>query len=279
MRTCSLIIALMYGFLLSWAAPSGAAQEGMRSFILNRGGQQFVERWADTTHTVNECTSTGKYLLCIQSERVPAYHKNPRFAQVELRTLSLQARHRLYVELAKQADHEKFRQKKSAEETYLAGVTRNDTRYVLNNVEFFTGHDDAWYGAVAAVPFSSAIKTVSDTYKTKHFSDNYSDTLYPMAQRLFDDGKYEESLILLKEIHELKRARADAYILAAKAFLRVGKKQDASLIALEVFKDLNNQLTSTLAEELGDIFFELEDVENSTKAYHLASKMLNTNGR
>ena len=278
MRICSLILLLILGHISLSVAPSWATVEGIKFYITKRGGTaELVTRWTNPRHTLNECAQTDKYMLCIRSRQVRFSHQDYRAEQVELKALSLQARHSLYLELVKKADHSKFKQEQHAEDVYMSRLKKNDSKFILTNVEFFTAHHDNWFVAIASVPYRSSINKISYTYKSKYFSDAYSDNLYPIAIRLFNNNKYNEALIFLKEIHDLKRARADAYILASRTFFLVGKKEDAYRIAVEVLNDLDDQLTLELAEQLGDIFVDLGNIEMANSAFILASRKLNIN--
>ncbi len=267
-------LALCIPLLLLLAAPCWAAHEEIRAFMLKRGCTEIlVQKLSGNAHSSN-CIQTESHVICFRSRSCPAQQCSPQSRQALLRGLTLRVRRDLYERLLHSAGTAHYQNSAAAREAYLRGVADNDARYILKGVEFLTGAEEGRLEAVAAAPHAGLTEAIAGRYGQRDFVERYCETLLPKARELFGQERYPETLTILKEMHDLKWARADAYILACQAFINNGEPEEAGKLADEVMSDLEPQLTADLAEQLGDVYMMLQREDQAEKAYRLASSRL-----
>lgn len=270
MRICRLFscgLALLCAFLV--VAPAGAATGELEAFVLERNGtREDLARLRG--HSVDTCLSTPSHLLCVQTQNVPKSHGNPTVQQASLKILAHKVKRSLYAYCFSFVKNTGLRNSAAALDTYIRaadGALPDLTLKGLETVSFAEGDNIT---AAAAVPLKQSVSSMERNILTKPFADRYCEHLLPKAKAEYHAGQYAEALVSLKEMHDLRWANAEAYILAAHAFLKIGNTADALKIALEVLALLTAQLTPDLAEHLGNIFLELGRDREAEQAYGIA---------
>lgn len=271
MRIYNIALAL---FVLLLPAPCRAGSSTMRDFILQRQGSEVqVRELCVGAGSVNMCTQTPTHLLCVHSGMYPNIGHNPQARIAIARSLALKAKMAVYAQLLQNSPPHLLNTA-GVRETYLQGVDRGQEGYVLKGVEFQTYAEDNWCGAIASAPLA-AEREIRKKCAEPGFIMDYCGTLYPCAISCMQEGKYREALTILKELHDLKYANIDAYLLTCEAFIKNNQPGEAQKIANELLADFYQSCTVQQAEQLGDIFLELGAAPEAEKSYVLAQELMN----
>ena len=251
------------------AAPCRAAHEGVTDFILKHGGSA-----EQAQAPKNGCFQTERHLICYDARTYNAAQSDPQTRQALLRGLALRTKHDLYTSLLNASQTKRFKNSTAVQNAYLSGVNEDNGNYTLKALEFVTFAEGNILEAIAAAPYAGSLRTIEAAYAQRDFSERYCATLMPKARELYGQKRYAETLTILKELHVLKWARADAYLLACFAFIENNEPEEAGKLADEVKKDLDAQLTADLAEQLGDVYMALHREAEAEQAYRLAASRL-----
>lgn len=271
MRICRNIIFPLMAILLASADADASA---LSNFILERQGESAIAVDLDTHKKIKNCFNTSTHAICMEAGVYPNIQNNPLARVAVLKSLATSVKYALYSDVLKQVRAQNLNDPAAVTRAWLNGYEKNDSKFLLKGVEFITEEDGNWCGAVAAVGMHGASQELRHTYKDPAFIKSYCATLLPTAQRLMREKNYGKALIILKELHDLKFANIEAYLLATQAFLKNGEAADARKIALEIFHDFKDKLTSGQAEELGDLLVELKCESEAEKSYKLAAERL-----
>ncbi len=276
MPICKLCALFCVSALFLMAVPCGAAHEELKTFILQHNGDlETATAIADTRRAEKGCFKTASHLVCVETRRHIGARENARAIQAILQGMALHVKNSLYTTLLHAIKPNGFKNPDAARQTYFIGVKNGNTAYLLQGIEFLTFHRDGWFAAIASVPYASSVTAMEKTCNMPFFSKDYCTFLLPRARDLFDREYYSQSLVILKELHDLKCVGADAYILASRAFIETGQHGEAQNIAREILSDLESQLTSPQAEQLGEIFMTLQCHDAAETAYAIAIKKFN----
>ena len=257
--------------LLVAAAPSWAAADPIRQFILERhGSPELAEAILTGDSRLAVCRKTPTHHICVSRESDGGGNDNPLLQRAMQKTALLRIKYRLYKQALADADCARFRNKKKIEDFYLSEVQKNNAFYLLKNIEYAYLVKDGRRIALAALPVGNLRNEVNELCGKRRFLEDYAAYILPEAEDMLRKRDHASALPLLKELHDLGLAKADAYILAADAFLKNGKTDDARRVAMEVLHDLSDQLDATLAERLGDIFMESGQSREAETSYAIA---------
>ncbi|MBQ9363395.1 MAG: tetratricopeptide repeat protein [Bacteroidaceae bacterium] len=267
----------LFFFGLHVAPPLMAATWSLENFVLHHNGTEDDIARIHSQNNVSEiCFKTSSHLICIKSRIIPNSNKNKEVRHASLKILSHQVKHLLYTEMIKSVNQTKLQNRNAVLGTYIYGIERNNNNYILSNIENANFYDGDKIISVVSVPYTQAVSVVKKILDSSFFSIDYCKKLFPKAKLLYKDNKYNEALVLLKEIHDLKWANAEAYVMAADSFLKIGNLNDSLKIANEVLSELKLQLTPDIAENLGDIFLELGKIDEAEESFKLALTLLNS---
>ena len=274
MRICSLVCALFLAFPV--AAAAGAATGTLDAFVLERNGtREDAARLQGGNDTVDTCLATPSHLICVQARNIPNSRNNHTVQQAALKIQAHQVKHRLYGYCFAFLKNMQLQNNAAALATYIKGLDGNMPEFVLKGLETASYADGDRITTVASVPHVQSLRNMEKTVQTRAFSEKYCENLFPEAKKQYLAGNYGAALVILKELHDLQWANAEAYILASHAFLKTGNTDDALKIAGEVLSLLAPQLTPELAERLGDIFLECGRDREAQQAFNIALESYN----
>lgn len=256
--------AFLCALFLGFAADSLAANPEAPGAIL--------ERLLVGERAFDGCFAVGKRIACAKGKNFPGTATNPQARQAVLNGLAITARAALYNFLSGRAKAGNLRNENAVGRAVQKG--QSDGAINLKGIKFASLCRGERCGAVAIAPLEASLKELRDIYETPEFITAYCRTLYPEASALMSEGKYGEALIRLKELHDLKFANVDAYLLACRAFIRENQPTEAEKIARELLADFAANLNADQAEELGDLFAALSRDGEAEKAYVLAGELL-----
>lgn len=218
---------------------------------------------------LNKCENTNKQLICVQGKLYPGVGKNAVARQGVLKNLELSVLQQLRLALAQAIPSGLYNISVTGEALASPGA-----KDALKGLEFINYCRSDWCGAIATVPLNEVKRELPQVYVRPEFVRDYCKLLLPIARKDFDRGDYKKALVALKELHDLKFANAEAYLLAVKAFTHENQTDDAKKIAREILEDLSDQMTAEQAEDLGNAFLEWNMEDNAIRSYQLASSKL-----
>lgn len=271
MRICKLICCNALSCILLAATPFGVAAREFEDFILFRNGtEEKLIQLKSHKENIDDCFTTKSHLICVKSRNIPNSHNNPTVQNASIKILLHQIKKNIYMYSLKSINNLQLNNKPVAIDTYINLINANNKKFSLVGIESSNVVDEDLILAFASVQYKKFIKEIEESIHSKEFINEYCINQFIIAKKLYESGNYNNSLTILKELHDLKWANAEAYILASDVFLKTGNPADALKIAKEVLSDLSSQLSSELAENLGDIFLELgKDIE-AEHAFNLA---------
>ena len=244
----------------------------IESFVVERGANQLYLQ--NMTSNNLGCFTTANYAICYNKKQLTK-NVNERLQESYYKILSLKTRVNLYNYIIPNESFVKFQDKSNARKIYLYNIEHDNTKYQLAGMEFITAKDADNIYSVAAIQTNNLEANINLKTKSNFFKFDYCQGLFPLGKSLFLQGKFQEALVILKELHDLKWANVEAYILAADAFLKIGSLEDALKIAQETLHLLQKDLNAELAEHLGDIFLALGDNQDAKICFELASTLMN----
>lgn len=254
---------------MAWVVPAGAAQAGLTDFLRQRNAQDAeIQSLLAATEDRQSCFRSKSHLICVCAKKV-----NKSDSRVELavfKSLLVQARYQLARTVSKFIPETLYRNADAAASNFCEQVKGENANYKLAGVESSTFKDGVQLFAVATIPLQGLPVNIEAISRSKQFSRDYCAYLFPRAKSRYEAGDYQGALEILKEAHDLQWARADAYIMAAHSFVMIGENEEASKIATEVLALLQPQLTSGLAEDLGNILLGLGKDEEAKQAFDIA---------
>lgn len=270
MRIYKISIVLITFLVVS--AQCRAETTPLANFILSRqGSYDIVNQMEGNKNFVQKCFETTTHLICIESKYNPNLASNLLAKQSSLQGLALRIRHNLYVALLSKNKSKNLKNKNEAKAVYLAGVDSGNSNYSLSGIEFQTAYHDGYCQGVASIPLNSSSDALQNKFKEPFFIKQYCSSLYPKAKKLMEAGESAKALITLKELHDLKFANIDAYLLAIQAFFDNHQPEEAKKIAIEILEDFEEKMSSKQAEELGDIFMKLKMEKEAIQSYNISS--------
>lgn len=259
--------------LFGLAAASMANAAGLEDFpLLRHIPADIMSQIKAGSQTLERCFITANYLMCVQGKNFPGVSSNSQARQAVLNGLGVSARNSLYNFAVSKAEAENLKDGAAVRRT--VNTERNKGNLKLRGMEFSGFCKGNWCAAIAALPYGEAAKELPKIYASPAFINAYCRTLMPEAVKLMEEGKYKEALLRLKELHDLKFADIDAYLLACRAFIVDMQANEAKKIALELLNDFPANMNAAQAEELGDIFIELKLDTEAEKAYKIAGGLL-----
>ena len=133
-----------------------------------------------------------------------------------------------------------------------------------------------WAFALLKIPEEplNTLGTQIDEMPEDALDTDYCAALYPKARELFNQRRYEQALIVYRELHSLRWARPVAYLDAAECFLRTGDPKSAVRLVQESATELEDLMDSALLERAGDIAFESGEEASAERLYSQASEKL-----
>lgn len=243
----------------------------LEKYILTRNGSQnFVSQAQQINFT--GCESTSTHLICVHRRKNPNVAKNPQSRQAILKNMALATRHDLYVHLLTKIKAKHLRYNDLAKNIFLDEVSKQNTKFLLKNVEFNSYSDNDLCTAVASIPMQTTESDVQQKYKEKFFTDEYCLKLLEKANTLINQQQPDKVLLILKEVHDLQFANADLYILTAKAFVQKNQKKEAEKLVLYVFEKYFNELNSNQANSLALLLIDCGHPEEAEKIYRKDKK-------
>lgn len=253
--------------LLAGIGNNALASASLEEFVNSRGGSQQQASLANPGSIYKGCFASENHLICLDCRNYPGLAGNLIARQAILQGLNLIVKSMVCNYAADQNRAENFRDQTAVKEVI------NELQ-PLGRIEFLSASEGNWAGAVAAIKRTTAKKELTEIYKAPAFKDAYGRLSLPAARDYMQTGEFKKALVILKELHDLKYANVEAYILAGEAFSASGDKIEALKLAKEVWETLRGQLDAHWAEQLGDLFKQLGDEDNAVAAYSLASEKL-----
>lgn len=223
----------------------------------------------NTSERIKVCDNIENQLVCVQGRIYPGVAKNGVARQGVLKNLEFSVLQQLRKALVEIVPSGLLNSEVTGEALGLP-ASKND----LKGMQFITYCRADWCGALALAPLKEAKKDLPIIYGKAEFVKDYCKLLLPIARAEYEKGNYKTALDALKELHDLKFANAEAYLLAMEAFMREKMTGDAVKIANEILDDLPDQLSASQAEQLGDFFLELNQDDNAIKSFQLASSKI-----
>lgn len=245
-----------------------SATDSLSEFIRTRGGNEQQASLATVGGNYKGCFSSHEYLLCLDNRTYPGIGRNVKARYAILQGLNVTIKNMVYNYAIYKNKAENFRDQEVVKKAIVK------LHPSLAGIEFLSRSSGDWAGAVAAIKRENAREEIEAIYAQPIFKDNYAQISLPVAKSYMDSRAYQDALFILKELHDLKFANAEAYILAGKAFMETGDKAEAKKLAKEVWETLHSQLNAEYAEQLGDLFQMLGEDKEAIDAYELASKRL-----
>lgn len=260
--------------LAAWACLPGAAgagqAEAFSEFVAARGGPPAeAGAWLAAPGDETRKWQTPTHLLVARKTARPGADKSPRVAQAMMHAAKMQARRQLLHELFAALPEIPFQDRAMAEETYLQALAEDLPGFRLPGVEFAAGGEGGAHWAVAAARPGEAAARIKANLDDPAFARLYCQNGFVRAKNAYRMQDYPHALRLLREAHRKGYANADAYVLLARVFAKLGQAGDAKAVAKEVLENLGGQLTPESAEELGDLFLELQCEPEAQQAYEI----------
>lgn len=260
-----------------FALPLCANSANVEQFLESHGAtSDIAKRMLSGTVSLKGCAAYDGWLLCYEGRNYPNSAKNAQARQGISAGLGISVRNALYLDLAARVRAAGLINRQAVGQALLATQNRGDN--ALTGLEFTSYCRDDWCGAAAALPLSENEKSLPAIYARRPFIMEYCRTLLPEAQKLMAEKRHKEALIALKELHDLKFANIEAYLLAVEAFIANRQNEDAAKIAIELLDDFSGKMSVEEAETLGDLFMTLQMQDRAENAYLLASRLL-TSGK
>lgn len=270
-QTYKIILPIFFFVNLLVAVPCGVAQDALLDFLSSHNSNYESVDIILQSKVSHGCFDTTTHAICVNAQKFKSKKStDSKISQGIFKALEAHAKLALYNKITNSVDTYPFKNRDVAISTYTKEAARGNINYILTGIEWTTGIRNDFVIAIAAVQNTYSIKIVKEKSKQRFFAIDYCQTLFPKAVKLYNAKDYNGALIILKEAHDLKWAKANAYIMAANAFLKTDQSFEAKKIAIEVLIHLKDQLTSILAEELGEIFLDLEMEKEAKIAYDLA---------
>lgn len=268
MQICNTVYSLT--FLLLVSVPCRADTSHLAKFILERNGTMAQCQQISDSNNLARCITTTSHLICVEKRAYPNLETNPIARQGLLQGLALRVKHELYEALLKNIQVDNLQNAGAAKSAYIAGIEAGRSNYALKGVEFSTWFVNGICDAVASMPIVSTMPVIQHKIQEPFFINDYCQYLYPKAKELIREKNWHEALEILKELHDLKFANIDAYLLATQAFIEDKQPLEAQKIAMELLNDFKDKLSSSQAEQLGDFLLECNNPDDAEKAYQLA---------
>lgn len=265
---------LFLAFSCLASAPSLADANTLEQFILQRQGTDAIAREAaDSNRAFRDCFATSENLICVDARKYPNIQDNPNARLAILQGLAMSVKRDLYFALAKRSRAANLSSPGAASDAFAAAASRGD--FLPPHVDFATFAEQNRLAAAASIHLGDAAPFMQQVYKKPEFVRLYCQTLYPKAEALMAKGSYSNALAILKELHDLRFANIDAYLLAAKAFYHDRQPTEAKKILEEISKDFADVLTPAQAEAAGDMFMELHCEAEAAQMYNLSIEKQN----
>lgn len=259
--------------LLLLVAPGYAHGSNLEQFMRNQHlPESIIYQMLQGENQIKHCLLSGDKMLCFQGKKFPGVSNNSQSRQAIRQGLALAVKNDLISALTTEIKADNLKNDEAISKTFIAA--NNQGLFDLRGIEFQTFCRGDWCGSIAAVPIKAAEKQLTDVYHQKPFIIDYCKMLLPKAKEFMTEGRYAAALIMLKELHDLKFADIEAYLLASKAFILENKPDDAAKITIELLEDFGQKLNSSQAEELGDLFVNLNMPEKAIASYEIASNRI-----
>lgn len=259
--------------LIGLAAWANAYAASPIDFLRENGApDSIVQAMLNGIEPVNKCLVSDNRLLCVRGRNYPGVSTNAQSRQAILNNQGISVRNDLFSTLADIVKSERLLNRPAVGEALAKTAQQDHIRF--SGVQFITFSQGNWCAAAASIPLLEIKNELSDIYSQQAFIDGYCTALFPKAKEFMARGENSKALVALKELHDLKFANIDAYILAIRAFINNEQPKEAQKIALELLADFRDTMTVAQAEELGDIFLSLNMSKEVEAAYHIAISRL-----
>ncbi|MDR2180769.1 MAG: hypothetical protein LBP21_10705 [Synergistaceae bacterium] len=120
----------------------------------------------------------------------------------------------------------------------------------------------------------NALGTQIDTMPEDVLDTAYCAALYPKAKEFFEQERYDEALIVYRELHDLRWARPAAYLDAAECLLRTGDPKSAACLAAETAAELDDVMDHRMLRRAGDILLDAGEAVTAERLYRRAVEKL-----
>lgn len=261
----------IFAFLIASALQMAEAGSLEEFLIARQTPNELIATLDKEKNDFGKCFETSTHLLCVQSKFYPGLDANALSRRAMLQGMAIRVKYALYQSLLAKNTAKNLVNKAEASHIYLAGIQNGNARFSLKGVEFQTEFANGVCQAAASIPLQSAGASLQAKMEEPFFIKEYCASLYPKAKQLMENGKYSQALGTLKELHDLKFANIDAYLLASEAFIANGQPVEACKIALELLADFKSQMTCAQADELGSLFIQLDMDKEAEKAYEVSA--------
>ncbi len=253
-------------FVLACPAVGGATSS-VPDFLLAKGvSQSEAVSILETGEKQDICLATENYLVCICSDMAKG---DPDVNSRLTRALGLRVRDTMWRHMVFRSGLVPFKHK----EVFYRGFAKGSygSKYLPSGLETASSHAGVYVYCAAAVPRKKALDEFEAQVQASGRED-YCKALVDCAADFEKSGKFADAIELLDDPLSLQKDSVQGQILFASCLAKTDQADRALKYARSALAAFRDRLSSDECEMLGETFLILEQKDEATECFILASE-------